>query len=115
MDAGMMGSVIAFIAWAFFGAAFIVLGIYVRFSKKERAFGFWANAKVSPVKDAAGYNRALSRLWCIFGVVFILLGLPFLIGGQNSPLLIISMLGSMFAVIAAMAVYELGIMKKYRA
>lgn len=110
----MTGSVIAFMAWAVFGAAFIVLGIYVRFSKKEKAFGFWANAKVAPVKDVAGYNRALGLLWCVFGTVFILLGLPLLIGGQNSPLVIISMLGSMFAVIAAMAVYELGIVKKYR-
>ena len=104
----------AFAGWAAFGAAFIVLGVYVAFGKKEKAFGFWANAKTPPVKDIKKYNRALGRLWCVFGVVFILLGLP-LLSGQNSPLIIVSILGVMFSVIAAMAVYEVGIVKKYRA
>lgn len=111
----MTGRIIAFAIWAVFGASFIVLGIYVALSKKERAFGFWANAKVVPITDITGYNRALGRLWCIFGAVFILLGLPFLTGGQNSPYIMISILGAMFASIAAMVIYELGILRKYRA
>lgn len=104
----------AFVMWAAFGAAFIVLGMYVALSKKEKAFGFWANAKTPPVKDIKKYNRALGTLECAYGVVFILIGLP-LLAGQNSPLLIISILGAMFSTIAAMVVYEIGIMKKYRA
>lgn len=103
----------AFATWAAFGAAFIVLGIYVAFSKKEKAFGFWANAKTPPVTDIKKYNRALGTLECIYGAVFILLGLPLLAGG-NSPLIIISILGAIFSAIAAMAVYEIGIVRKYR-
>ena len=104
----------AFAGWAALGAAFIVLGVYVAFSKKEKVFGFWANAKTPAVKDIKKYNRALGRLWCVFGVVFILLGLP-LLPGQNSPFIIVSILGAMFSTIVAMAVYEIGIVKKYRA
>lgn len=109
----MTRSMWAFGIWAMYGAAFIVLGIYVAFSKKQKAFGFWANAKTPPVTDIKKYNRALGKLWCIYGAVFILLGLP-LLAGQNSPLIIISILGAMFSAIAAMVVYEIGIIKKYR-
>lgn len=111
----MAGGIIGFAVWAVFGAAFIVLGIYVSLSKKERAFGFWANAKAVPITDVTGYNRALGRLWRVFGAVFILLGLPLLTGSQNSPFIMISILGAMFASIAAMVIYELGILRKYRA
>ena len=109
----MTGRMWGFAVWSAAGAAFIVLGIYVSFSKKEKAFGFWANAKTPPVTNIEKYNRALGRLECIYGVVFILLGLP-LLAGQNSPLLIVSILGALFSAIAAMAVYEIGIVKKYR-
>lgn len=104
----------AFVGWAAFGAAFIVLGIYVMSGKKAKAFGFWANAKTPPVRNIRKYNRALGRLWCVYGVVFILIGLPLLAGG-NSPLIIVSILGAMFSAIGAMVVYEIGIVKKYRA
>lgn len=109
----MTGRIYGFALWAAFGAAFIILGIYVAFSKKEKAFGFWANAKTPPVTDIKKYNRALGMLEGIYGVVFILLGLP-LLAEQNSALFIISILGAMFSTIAAMVVYELGIAKKYR-
>lgn len=104
----------AFAGWAAFGAAFIVLGGYVAFSKKEKAFGFWTNAKTPPVTDIKKYNRALGALECVFGVVFILIGLP-LLAGEKSPLIIVSILGAMFLTIAAMAAYEIGIVRKYRA
>ncbi len=92
---------------------FIGLGIYNFFSKKKSAFGFWANAKVFPVTDVKAYNRALGKLWCVFGVVFALLGLP-LLGGQNSPYILLSVLGAMLEAIAAMVVYVTVIEKKYR-
>ena len=67
---------IGFIIWALAGAAFIGLGIYCIFSKKSAAFGFWANAKMFEVEDVRGYNRALGKLWCAYGIGFILLGIP---------------------------------------
>ena len=105
----------AFIMWLVFGLAFIVLGIYVSFSKKGNAvaFGFWANAKTFQVNDVKAYNKALGKLWCVFGAVFAVLGIPML-GGQNSPLILLSIIGTMFEVIAVMVVYVTVIEKKYR-
>lgn len=104
---------LAFLIWALLGAVFIIYGIYAFCSGKETAFGFWANAKMFPVKDVKAYNRAVGKLWMVFGAVLILLGLP-LLDGQNSPYVIISMLGIMLEAIAAMAVYVIVIERKYR-
>jgi len=47
-----------------------------------------------------------------FAVVFMLLGLP-LLAGDNSPLIVITLLGSLAEIVALMAVYVLVIEKKY--
>lgn len=104
---------LAFIVWLALGVAFIALGIYAILSKKEVAFGFWANAKMFPVQDIRGYNHAVGKLWCVFGIVFALLGIP-LLPGQNTGYIIISILGCMAEAIAAMVVYVTIIEKKYR-
>jgi len=52
-------------------------------------------------------------LWCVYGVLFVLIGLP-LLDGQNSGLIMIPVLGAMFISIAAMVVYVVGIESKYR-
>ena len=104
---------IAFIIWSILGVLFIVMGIYDLNSKKARPFGFWANAEVAAIEDVKGYNRALGKLWCVYGVLFILIGLP-LLDGQNSGSIIISILGAMFISIAAMVAYVVGIEPKYR-
>ncbi len=109
----MKGQTAAFVIWAVVGAAFIAMGIYDMFSRKTRPFSFWANAKVFSVSDVRGYNRALGLLFCGFGAGFILIGIP-LLCGQNSPLIIVSILGAMFLSIAAMVIYVLVIEKKYR-
>ena len=59
------------------------------------------------------YNRALGILWCVYGVLFILIGVP-LIDKQNSGLIIIPILGAMFISIATMVTYVVGIEPKYR-
>ena len=92
---------------------FIVMGIYDFNSKKAKPFGFWANAEVAPIEDVKGYNRALGILWCVYGVLFTLIGLP-LLDGQNSGLIIIPILGAMLISIAAMVAYVVGIEPKYR-
>lgn len=103
----------AFLLWFLLGCAFICLGIYSVLSKKAVAFSFWANAEVFPVNDIKAYNRAVGKLWCGFGTIFIILGLP-LLKGQNSPAIIFSILGIMLEAIGAMALYETVIEKKYR-
>ena len=109
----MEGRWIAFIIWALMGVLFIAMGIYDLSSKKAKPFGFWANAEVACIEDVKGYNRALGILWCVYGVLFVLIGLP-LLAGQNSGSIIISMLGTMFISIGAMIAYVVGIEPKYR-
>ena len=103
----------AFIGWAVLGLFFVIWGIYMFFTKSAKPFGFWANAEVAEMKDVKGYNHALGKLWCVFGVLLILLGLPFLFG-QNSIGLIITIPGTMIISIGAMIVYVVGIEPKYR-
>lgn len=104
---------IGFIIWVLLGIAFIALGVYVSCSKKAAAFGFWANAKTFPVEDIKGYNRALGKLWCFYGAILVLLGIP-LLAGQNSPYAILSILGILVVTIAVMVIYTLKIEGKYR-
>lgn len=103
----------AFICWAALGLIFVMWGIYMFISKSAKPFGFWANADVAQMRDVKGYNRALGKLWCVFGVLLILIGLP-LLGNPNSAGLIISILGTMLLSIGAMVVYVVVIEPKYR-
>ena len=102
-----------FIVWLISGGVMVIFGICAMHSKRAVPFGFWANAEVFEVNDVRAYNRAVGRLWCVFGAVFILLGFPFLTG-QNSPYFIVSILGCMIEAIVAMVVYVAVIEKKYR-
>lgn len=104
-----------FIIWVLCGMLFIVEGIYCINSKKEVAFGFWANAKTPPIEvnNIKAYNKALGKLWCAYGFVLILLGIP-LLGEQNSPLIIITLVGVILELIIVMAVYTIKIEGKYR-
>lgn len=99
-----------FLMWTAAGCLIMVLGAMAFRAKKE--FGFWANVEPLPMKDVKAHNRALGRLFIIFGAVFILLGLP-LLAGQNSPWVMISVLGVMLETIAAMAVYTIVIQNRY--
>ncbi|WP_310603975.1 hypothetical protein [Anaerosporobacter sp.] len=107
----MDGKTIGFIIWSVIGGMFICLGIYSYFSKKT--VGFWANAKVFEVTDIKKYNHAIAKLFCIFGIVLIILGLPLLVG-QNSAWVLLSILGLMIESIVAMVIYSLVIEKKYK-
>ena len=75
--------------------------------------GFWANAKMFEVTDVKKYNAAMGKLFCAYGVIFIILGLP-LMSGQNSALILISVFGVMAETIAIMAIYIIVIEKKYK-
>lgn len=100
-----------FIIWAVVGAIIILMGIKDIFSKKAAVF--WANVEQFPVNDIKGYNRATGILFILYGIIFIVLGLP-LLSGQNSPVILLSVLGVMLETIALMAIYIIVITKKYR-
>ena len=93
------------------GCFFIGLGILSFFAKT--AVGFWSNTKMFEVNDVKRYNRAVGKLWCAFGIVFILLSLPIL-DGQNSPLIMITIIGVVVEVLVLMIIYTQVIEKKYR-
>jgi len=100
-----------FFIWAILGCCFIGLGVFSFFSKKP--MGFWANSKTFEVNDVQKYNRAMGKLWCAFGIVFIALGIP-LLGGQGFSLILFSVMGLMWEVIVTMVIYTQFIEKKYR-
>ena len=111
MEINMDDNIIGFILWVIFGCIIIGSGIIAFFSKK--AVGFWANTESFPVKDIKGYNYAIGKLFILYGVIFIALGLP-LLGDQNTPYIIFSILGIMAETIAIMLIYILFVEKKYR-
>ena len=107
----MTGNMIGFVIWALVGVVIIILGIRAYFSRKVA--GFWANIKPISVNDITGYNRAVGKLFVIYGVILIALGLP-LLSGQNSPYILLSVLGVMIETIVIMVVYSLCIERKYK-
>lgn len=107
----MTREIIGFIIWALVGCFFIGIGISAFFAKK--ATGFWANVKQYEVNDVKKYNVAMGKLWIIYGVIMIALGLPML-SGQNSPLILLSIIGVMIETIGMMVIYMLVITPKYK-
>ena len=104
------GRVIGFVMWLAGGCLLVALGIGAFFARKE--VGFFNNVKPLPMRDVKAYNRAVGKLFIVYGILFAALGLPLLFG-QNSALIVISILGVMAETIGAMAVYILAIQKKY--
>ena len=104
------GRVIGFVMWLVGGCLLVALGIGAFFARKE--VGFFNNVKPLPMRDVKAYNRAVGKLFIVYGILFAALGLPLLFG-QNSALIVISILGVMAETIGAMAVYILVIQNKY--
>ena len=109
----MTGTMIAVAIWGVLGVLFIGMGIYACCNKRATPMGFWANAEMFEVTDVKQYNRAMGKLFCTYGVVFMLLGLP-LLAGQNSGWIIASVLGVMAESIITMGIYTVVIEKKYK-
>ena len=45
--------------------------------------GFWANTETIKVKDVKDYNRASGLLFIIYGIIFVILGIPLLEGQKK--------------------------------
>lgn len=99
----MTGNMIGFVIWAMVGVIIISLGIRAYLSGKVA--DFWANIKSISVNDIMGYNHAVGKLFVIYGAILIALGLP-LLSGQNSPFILLSVLGVMIETIVIMVVYS---------
>ena len=108
-----METSIGFVIWLVVSLLFVIFGIFTMKSKKAKPFGFWANAAAPEVTDVQGYNKALGKLWVVFGVAFGIIGLP-LLAGQNSAIIILSVLGAMFLSVGTMIYYTLAIEARYK-
>lgn len=96
--------------WLLVGLGFMGLGIYSFIAKK--AVSFWANVKTVPIDDVKAYNKAAGKVWCLFSMIFIFLGLP-LLSGQNQSMILFSIMGIFIECIVLMAIMT-KIENKYR-
>lgn len=102
---------LAFIIWSMCALLFLIIGISSKISKKPA--GFFSNCKAPEVTDVKKYNNAVAKIWFVAAVIFELLGVPFLVLEQNSPIFILIMLPIPFLIILMVVVY-LKIEAKYR-
>ena len=102
---------LAFIIWSMCALLFLIIGISSKISKKPA--GFFSNCKAPEVTDVKKYNNAVAKIWFVAVVIFELLGVPFLVLEQNSPIFILIMLPIPFLIILMVVVY-LKIEAKYR-
>lgn len=105
--------IMGFVIWVICGLLFVGIGIYDYRSKKQ--VGFWANFDVPEVEDVIGFNKAVGRLFIIYGVVFILIGIPLIpsIFYKNMLLVFIPIIGTVFETIWLMVYFVMKIEKDY--
>ena len=106
----MKDSIFFFIILCIWGIIYIGLAIYIWFSKK--AIGFWGTKKMFEVKDIRKYNHAMSKLYIVHGIIWVLFGIPLLTG--RSEWIWVSIAGVVIENIAFIAVYSLVIKKEYK-
>ena len=105
----MTDKYLGFIIWAAVGVLMLGIGIHAFFAKKPQHF--WANIKMGAVSDVKNYNRAVGKLFCTYGVLFTLLGLPLLC--ENKAWILLSCFGVMPLTVVLMAIYAAVIEPKY--
>ncbi len=100
-----------FFIWMMVGIVFILIGL--KCFKKETPVRVWSNEPEEVrVEDIKAYNAKVGKIWCVYGILFIVLGIPLLMG-QNSPWIFLSVLGVVFETIFLMIFY-LRIEDQYR-
>lgn len=100
-----------FVIWTL--VSLFLFGIGIRTWTSRGAAGFFTGVKPPEVTDVRKYNRAVALLWFAYVALFWLLGLPLLFMRQNSPVFLLSILGTAVISIALTVVYN-RILEKYR-
>lgn len=108
---------ISFIIWTLAGC--LLIGDGIRCFQSKEPIGYFANRKrqifhIFEVTDVKSYNRAAGKLVCVIGILFILLGIPWLAEKKHPSLILIPICGVLPLTIAEFVIYELGISRKYR-
>ncbi len=95
---------IGFIIWTACAVVMLVIGIVSWISKKPA--GFFAGVEPPKVSDVKKYNHSVAILWFVYGALFELLGLPFLFYKQNSPVFIVTLLGTVAITLGLVIAYH---------
>lgn len=106
----MTGGIIGFIIWISVSLVFVIIGFSAWRSRTP--VGFFTFAKPPEVTDVKRYNHAVAVIWYVFAGCMCLLGLP-LLAGQNSPYVVISIIGTMWLCIG-IAIAYCRVEKRYR-
>ena len=102
---------IGFVIWSVVALIFVYIGISSR--KEKKTVGFFTFTKPPIVEDVQSYNKAVANIWFVSAVIFELVGLPLMFLEQNSPLIILIILGVIVWVIGIIVAY-LKIEAKYK-
>ena len=92
-----------FIIWTIISIVFVYIGITTR--RSSIPVNLFTFSDVPKVNDVKGYNRAVSNLWLVFTLLFEMIGISLLFIKQNSPFVILIVLGVVFLVIGMMVAY----------
>ena len=92
-----------FILWTIISIVFVYIGITTR--RSSIPVNLFSFSDVPKVNDVKGYNRAVSNLWLVFTVLFEMIGISLLFIKQNSPFVVLIVLGVVFLVIGMMVAY----------
>ena len=92
-----------FFIWTLITLIFVYIGITIRKSNiPVNLFTFGDAPKVNDIKR---YNKAVSNLWLVFTILFEMIGISLLFIKQNSPFIILIVLGVVFLVIGMMVMH----------
>lgn len=101
------------IAWSLISAIFFIIAIIAY--RSDKPAGFFANESKKPeVKDVKAYNHAVAKMWFVYGILLWICGIPFFTMKQNSALVIIPVLGTVFISLGLVVAYTVFIEPKYR-
>ena len=100
-----------FILWTIISIVFVYIGITTR--RSSIPVNLFTFSDVPKVNDVKGYNRAVSNLWLVFTVLFEMIGISLLFIKQNSPFVVLIVLGVVFLGIGMKVAY-IKIESKYR-
>ena len=92
-----------FFLWTLITLIFVYIGIITR--KSNAPVNLFTFGDVPKVNDIKGYNKAVSNLWLVFTVLFEVVGVSLLFVKQNSPFVILIVLGVVLLVIGMMVTY----------
>ena len=103
--------IIGLIIWS--SVTLLIIGIGIWSWNAKKPAGFYAGVEPPKVKDVQKYNHAVAILWFVYAILFELLGFPFLVEKQNSPMFVLTILGVVAITIGLLVVYN-RILARYR-